>query len=136
MPAGLFSCKGVLQEQYDGEQLDILAIAFTCVKVLYVGGAIERARRLAALLEPARQACATPLHQTVIRNEAAFYGCIQQLLEQAPPQLPSLPDQDQGLIYLCGDSHTLPGGLMLKLMVVLWCFTDHRHLCGSILTCC
>ena len=102
----------LLQEQYDSEQLDILAMAFTCVKVLYVGGAIDRARRLVALLEPARQACATPLHQTVIRNEAAFYGCIQQLLDQAPPQLPSLPDQDQPTIYLCGDSHTLPGALM------------------------
>lgn len=99
----------MLQEQYDGEQLDIMAIAFTCLKVLYVGGAIERARRLVALLEPARKACATPLHQTVIRNEAAFYGCIQQLLEEAPTQLLGLRDQSQPVIYLCGDSHTLPG---------------------------
>ena len=101
----------MLQEQYNGEQLDILAIAFTSLKVLYVGGAIERARRLVALLKPARQACVTPLHQTVIRNEAAFYGSIQRLLDEAPPQLLSLPGQTQSTIYLCGDSHTLPGRL-------------------------
>lgn len=99
------------QEEYDAEQLDILAIAFTCVKVLYVGGAIERARRLVALLEPARQAFATPMHQTVIRNEAAFHGCIQQLLAQAPPRLPRPLNEDQPVIYLCGDSHCLPGAL-------------------------
>ena len=79
------------------------------MKVLYVGGAVERAKRLVACLEPARQACAIPLHQTAIRNEAAFYGCIQQLLDRAAPQLLSLPSEAQPIIYLCGDSHTLPG---------------------------
>ena len=98
------------QEMYTAEQLDILAICFTCVKVLYVGGAIERARRLVALIEPARQAFRTPMHQTVIRNEAAFHGCIQQLLQQQmPPSLPCTPSKDVPIIYLCGDSHCLPG---------------------------
>lgn len=101
------ACK--LQEDYDAEQLDILAIAFTCVKVLYIGGAIQRTRKLVELLEPARRAYRTPMHQTVIRNEAAFYGCIQQLLEQAPPQLPLQSQRDQPVMYLCGDSHCLPG---------------------------
>ena len=99
----------MLQEHYDGEQLDILAIAFTCVKVLYVGGAIERARKLVACLEPARQAFATPMHQTVIRNEAAFYGCIQRLLNEAQPQLPDLQNEVPSIMYICGDSHSLPG---------------------------
>ena len=100
----------LLQEVYNAEQLDILAICFTCVKVLYVGGAVERARRLVALIEPARQAFRTPMHQTVIRNEAAFHGCIQQLLQlQMPPSLPCTPSKDVPNIYLCGDSHCLPG---------------------------
>lgn len=100
----------LLQEMYNAEQLDILAICFTCVKVLYVGGAVERARRLVALIEPARQAFRTPMHQTVIRNEAAFHGCIQQLLQQQmPPSLPCTPSKDMPIIYLCGDSHCLPG---------------------------
>jgi hypothetical protein len=36
--------KGCVREQveYSAEQLDVLAILFTCVKVLYVGGAVER----------------------------------------------------------------------------------------------
>ena len=99
----------LLQEMYNAEQLDILAICFTCVKVLYVGGAIEHARRLVALIEPARQAFKTPMHQTIIRNEAAFHGCIQQLLQQTPLSLPSTPSNDMPIIYLCGDSHCLPG---------------------------
>ena len=100
---------------HDAEQLDILAISFTCVKVLYVGGAIERARRLVALIEPARQAFKTPMHQTVIRNEAAFHGCIQQLLQQMPPSLPSTSSNDVPVIYLCGDSHCLPGAILGEL---------------------
>ena len=108
----------MLQEDYDAEQLDILAIAFTCVKVLYIGGAIQRARELVILLEPARRAFRTPMHQTVIRNEAAFYGCIQQLLDQAPPQLPRQSQRDQPVMYLCGDSHCLPGReLTLQLVI-------------------
>ena len=99
----------LLQEVYNAEQLDILAICFTCVKVLYVGGAIEHARRLVAVIEPARQACRTPMHQTLIRNEAAFLGCIQQLLQQPPPSLPCTASNNVPLIYLCGDSHCLPG---------------------------
>ena len=93
----------------NAEQLDILAICFTCVKVLYVGGAIDRARQLVALIEPAWQAFKTPMHQTVIRNEAAFHGCIQQLLQQPPPSLPSALSNNVPIIYLCGDSHCLPG---------------------------
>ena len=100
----------MVQEDYDAEQLDILAIAFTCVKVLYIGGAIQRTQKLVELLEPARRAFRMPMHQTVIRNEAAFYGCIQQLLEQAPPQLARQFQRDQPVMYLCGDSHCLPGG--------------------------
>ena len=110
-PSARHKILGLLQEVYNAEQLDILAICFTCVKVLYVGGAIERARRLVALIEPARQAFKTPMHQTVIRNEAAFHGCIQQLLQQPPPSLPSAPSNDVPIIYLCGDSHCLPGAI-------------------------
>ncbi len=107
----------MVQEDYDAAQLDILAIAFTCMKVLYIGGAIQRARKLMDWLEPARRAFRTPMHQTVIRNEAAFYGCIQQLIEHAPPQLPCHFQQDQPVMYLCGDSHCLPGGnLSLQLV--------------------
>ena len=115
---------------YSAEQLDILAICFTCVKVLYVGGAIECARRLVALLEPARQAFKTPMHQTVIRNEAAFHGCIQQLLQQAPPSLPRTASEEVPLIFLCGDSHCLPGadpvGAVMQLCTRNSTVTDSR----------
>ncbi|KAF5830656.1 hypothetical protein DUNSADRAFT_14221 [Dunaliella salina] len=70
---------------YSHEQLDMLALCCTAVKALYVGGAVTRAARLVAVIEPARQASKHELHTTLIRNEAAYYNCVRQLLCDAPP---------------------------------------------------
>jgi hypothetical protein len=59
-------------------------------------------------VEPARLASAKPLHTTMIRNEAAYHGCVLQLLQAHPPPSP-LTASFQQAIYLCGDSHCLPG---------------------------
>ena len=96
------------QVEYSPEELDALALLFTAVKVVYLGGAIGRAARLIELLEAARRASRKPLHTTLIRNEAAYFSCIAQLLREHPPPPPS-PKQLRPL-FLCGDSHTLSGG--------------------------
>jgi hypothetical protein len=100
--------------QYAQEQLDLLALLMTAVKVLFVGGALQPARQLCTLLAAPIAASAAQLHRTSIRNEAAYQGCIQQLLGEHWPaatlqQLPRLAEQP---IYLLGDSHVLPGGCL------------------------
>ena len=102
---------------YTPEQLDLLGILFTLVKVLYVGGAVAAASHLCALVDPARCASAVELHTTLIRNEAAYFGCVLRLLRDCPP--PAWPPQPPGEptatpatplpapLYVCGDSHSL-----------------------------
>ncbi|EFJ52545.1 hypothetical protein VOLCADRAFT_116030 [Volvox carteri f. nagariensis] len=117
---------------YSSDQLDELALLFTLAKVLFVGGALTAAARLCDLVEPMRRASAVELHTTLIRNEAAYFGCVMQLLKDYPPppawpaQLPHtrLPPQaaadtsagaggasasgsSPSPLYLCGDSHCL-----------------------------
>ena len=97
--------------QYRAETLDALAILLTAVKVLYLGGAISRAAVLVEMIEPARLASSKPLHTTLIRNEAAYFSCVAQLLRHFPP--PPTPCNIKP-IFLCGDSHTLSGETSLS----------------------
>jgi hypothetical protein len=70
---------------YDAEQLDVLALLCTAVKVLYVSGSLARAASLAAVVEPLRRASRTPLHETLVRNEVAYFGCARQVRVAPPP---------------------------------------------------
>lgn len=94
--------------EYTPTQLDFLALLFTVVKLLYIGGALPRCARVVHLLDSAARASAQELHKTLIRNEAAYFGCVKQLVLQHPP-----PPQPQAAgtlpLYLCGDSHCLSG---------------------------
>lgn len=102
--------------EYTAEQLDALALLFTAAKVLFLGGALPQALKLSHLLPPAVAASKVPLHLTLIRNEAAYFGCIQQLLELAPAYpLADAPELQP--LYLCGDSHCLSGE---KLVIHGW----------------
>ncbi len=96
------------QVEYTPTQLDFLALLFTVVKLLYIGGALPRCVRVVHLLDSAARASAQELHKTLIRNEAAYFGCVKQLVLQHPP--PPLPQAAGTLpLYLCGDSHCLSG---------------------------
>jgi len=48
-------------------------------QVLYVSGALARAAALASVVEPLRRASKTPLHETLVRNEVAYFGCARQV---------------------------------------------------------
>ena len=85
---------------YKEAELDVLALAYTVVKVLFAAGALEVLPRLVALVEPVREV--KDLHLTRVRNENAYYCCVAQLLSTLPAQLPALPP-----LYVAGDSHSL-----------------------------
>lgn len=92
-------------------ELNALALLFACVKVLYLTGCVERARALCAVAARAAEVTRPrPLHETLIRNEHAFYLCAKQLMDEAPP--PPLPDAAAGKaakpLYVLGDSHCMP----------------------------
>ncbi|GLC38231.1 hypothetical protein PLESTB_001084900 [Pleodorina starrii] len=113
---------------YSSDELDELALLFTLAKVLFVGGALTAAARLCELVEPLRCASAVELHTTLIRNEAAYFGCVAQLMRDYPPppaRLPAPPGAAGSTaagadahaaaspsgsappLYLVGDSHCL-----------------------------
>lgn len=62
--------------------LDILAISFTAVKILYYRGQLAFLPQIIRIVEPTRKdyqkVLATSLHETAIRNEHAYYLCIVQ----------------------------------------------------------
>jgi tetratricopeptide (TPR) repeat protein len=121
------------KQPYDDDALDALAVAFALTKVLYLRGALARARRLVAALEPARRASATPLHQTSVRNEHAYYCCVAQVL--AVDARDATADAAEE-IYVCGDSHSLApawkvlavGGRSIRLRPALVTGLKHWHL--------
>ncbi|GAQ83868.1 hypothetical protein KFL_001660050 [Klebsormidium nitens] len=92
---------------YGSEQLDVLAVLFTVVKILYLGGAVERARQLAEKVEKARALSEKALHETMVRNEAAYFGCIYQVFTEYPLSRPLPPADSFPPLYLVGDSHCL-----------------------------
>ena len=89
------------------EDLEAVACAVTAVKLLFCGGALARATALAAVAHAWVTATSCELHETVIRNEAAYGTCIHLLLTRhAPPVPPAAPEEQP--VYVLGDSHVLP----------------------------
>jgi tetratricopeptide (TPR) repeat protein len=63
--------------------LDILGIAFTAVKIMFLLGQVDYLPNLIRVIEPSRlrfqSALGKSLHETNIRNEQAYYLCIVQI---------------------------------------------------------
>ena len=55
------------QVEYSDTQLDYLALLFTVVKLLYIGGALSRCAPVVQLLDTATKASAQELHKTLVR---------------------------------------------------------------------
>ena len=89
-------------KEYTSEELDLLALCFTTVKILYLNGVLSIIPFLMNLLEPAKKG--RNLHQTVIRNEQAYYAEISHLMTLTYQKLPLIQSEK---IYVCGDSHSL-----------------------------
>jgi hypothetical protein len=75
--------EGVVLASVDAS-LDILALAFTVVKLLFTSGKLECIPHFVRLIEPSRVALQkqgrTSIHQTHIRNEHAYYLCVVQIV--------------------------------------------------------
>eukprot|EP00210_Caulerpa_lentillifera_P000869 g840.t1 len=98
----------VEETKFSDEELDLLAFMFTVVKMSFIGGALERVRKMTELISLCCKASKTELHRTLIRNEAAYFNCIHQIIKQSPP--PSIiQNASFEAFYLCGDSHCLSG---------------------------
>lgn len=100
--------QGLMQVDMSNFELDFLALIFTIIKVLFVVGALGRLARLVDVVELMRKASKKELVTTLIRNEAAYFGCISQIMWDHPP--PAIgTERHIKPIYLCGDSHCLSG---------------------------
>ncbi|GAM29273.1 hypothetical protein SAMD00019534_124490 [Acytostelium subglobosum LB1] len=84
---------------YTKDDLDLMSLWFTIVKILYVLGILEPLPALISALEPLRKD--RNLHLTVTRNEQAYFMCISQLMTFRELPIPNYPP-----IYIAGDSHS------------------------------
>eukprot|EP01041_Mallomonas_annulata_P001238 gene1238-2405_t len=65
---------------FDERGLDMLAMGFTAVKILFLQGELPVLPHLFRVIEKTRRRSAKPLHETLIRNEHAYYICITRVL--------------------------------------------------------
>ena len=72
--------KQVSAEPYTDDDLDLLAIGFTVVKIFYLQGRLSQLPFLFHAIEGTRRRSLKPVHETSIRNEHAYYQCIGQVL--------------------------------------------------------
>ena len=68
------------KEPLSDDALDVLAIGFTLIKLLYLQGRLSALPELYRVIEPTRHRSKKSLHETSIRNEHAYYQCIAQVL--------------------------------------------------------
>ena len=92
---------------YPPDELQMIALMFTALKMLYVCGGLQVLPTLINMLEPLR--VDRDLHLTLIRNEHAYASSIAQMMRYIPFPIPrelaSAPPADT--IYVCGDSHCM-----------------------------
>lgn len=104
---------------YPEDELNLLAMYFTLVKVLYLLGFLQFLPPLVALFKPLRDD--RDLHLTLIRNEQAYFACLEKLVEDIAPRIPirisaeakegeEKEKERAAPIYVVGDSHTLTLG--------------------------
>ena len=108
--------ESIPKEELSTASLDMLAVAFTVVKIHYICGRFSALPALFRVIEPSRTASAQPLHGTSIRNEAAYYCCIAHVLAErnasaeaiANPYSDQIADVTADPMFVLGDSHVLP----------------------------
>ncbi len=103
------------QEVFTPESLDFLGLLFTACKIAYVAGDLELLVPLIELVHV--ETVGRDLHKTLIRNEAAYFGCVRELVSMLPSPRPAQAGErciedstKQPPIYVVGDSHSLSCG--------------------------
>ena len=114
-PAGNGGGSETSHEALTTESLDFLALMFTACKIAFVSGDLELLVPLIELL--AAESFGRELHKTLIRNEAAYFGCVRELVGMLPlagtaqaDEAGSADTTKQPPIYVVGDSHSLSCG--------------------------
>ena len=111
-----------MQEDFNNNTLDLLALAYTLVKLYYLSGNLDKLPKLVETIELIRRVSKKALHETTIRNENAYYNCIVQSLAihtknhgYPYPYVNILTSNSykdlvnqKKVIYIVGDSHILP----------------------------
>lgn len=107
---------------YTERELDLIALFATAVKILFLQGSLAALPAIIRQIENVRCLSKTPLHQTSIRNEMAYYQEIVHILcarrsvfadsnlSLANPMTspnPLFSVAREAPIYILGDSHTL-----------------------------
>ena len=87
---------------YTADEGQTLAILFTLVRILFFSGAINLLKPMLPIVETFHHA--RGLHETVIRNEAAYFSTIYQVM-RVP--IEPLPDNLK-FVYFVSDSHCIP----------------------------
>lgn len=85
-------------------ELQLLAIYFTVIKIFFLKGEMELVSYLVKTTKPLFL-MQNDLHKTLIRNEQAFYSCINQIFETLPPPM---KEEKVKKLYVVGDSHIIP----------------------------
>ena len=91
---------------YTEEDLYMLALFFTVVKILYIKGLLSMLPPLLQLLQPLCEG--RDLHLTLIRNEAAYFKCINEVFKTFSGVPETVNRKDKNHIYFIGDSHCIP----------------------------
>eukprot|EP01064_Diplonema_japonicum_P014133 TRINITY_DN2166_c0_g1_i1.p1 TRINITY_DN2166_c0_g1~~TRINITY_DN2166_c0_g1_i1.p1 ORF type:complete len:848 (+),score=191.20 TRINITY_DN2166_c0_g1_i1:2332-4875(+) len=87
--------------EFSSEEIDLLAVWFACVKMLFVQGCLSVLPAMVARLDPLRKG--RDLHLTIIRNEQAYFCAIEHLMQYLSLPVPVTNET----LYVCGDSHSL-----------------------------
>ena len=90
------------------DELDLLAVWFTLVKVLFIAGRVRGIVALANLLEKVR--AGRDLHLTAVRNEHAYFCCVAQTAAHVDASRAEADIAAKRIVYMVGDSHSVPPG--------------------------
>ncbi|KAH3838843.1 hypothetical protein DPMN_112259 [Dreissena polymorpha] len=92
---------------YTDDDRYFLAFVFTVVKVLFVNGHLCGIPWLLKVMSSFYQG--RDLHKSNIRNEAAYFNCIHEIMKTFSDHLPDLRAvPDDNVLYFVGDSHCIP----------------------------
>ncbi|XP_048776174.2 uncharacterized protein LOC125680539 isoform X2 [Ostrea edulis] len=95
---------GTTSKPYSEDMNYLLAILFTLVKILYIKGALAFIRPITNCLDSLTKG--HELHKTNVRNEAAYFSCINQLQTVRGEVNHVVPCEQY--VYFIGDSHCVP----------------------------
>lgn len=108
-------------QPYTDDDRYLLAFLFTIVKILYVKGLVAQLPDMLSLLEVLYKG--KELHESNIKNEAAYFNCIYELFRIEPTIPATQPNKSQEILYFIGDSHCIPAAwktlnIQVKIMIV------------------